>query len=81
METEEILKQVNEIFRSVLEDESLVIEKETTAEDVDDWDSLNHIVLVVEIEKHFGVKFTANEILTFKNVGEMCEGIKRKLGA
>jgi acyl carrier protein len=79
MESEEILKRVNQIFRSVLEDDSLVIENETTADDVDDWDSLNHIVLVVEIEKQFGIKFTANEILSFKDVGEMNEAIKKKL--
>lgn len=81
METEEILQRVNQIFKSVLEDETLVIENETTADDVDDWDSLNHIVLVVEIEKAFGIKFTANEILSFKNVGEMNQAIKKKLGA
>ncbi|GAB2531020.1 acyl carrier protein [Rufibacter soli] len=81
METTEILKKVNDIFKSVLEDDTLVIEKETTADDVDDWDSLNHIVLVVEIEKQFGIKFTANEIVSFKNVGEMNEAIKKKLGS
>lgn len=81
METDEILKKVNEIFRSVLDDDSLVIEEETTADDVDEWDSLNHIVLVVEIEKQFGIKFTANEILSFKNVGEMNQAIKKKLGS
>jgi acyl carrier protein len=80
MESEEILQQVNDIFRNVLEDDSLVIKRETTAEDVDDWDSLNHIVLVVEIEKHFGIKFTAGEILSFNDVGEMCDAIKQKLG-
>lgn len=81
METDEILRRVNQVFRSVLEDDTLVIENETTADDVDEWDSLNHIVLVVEIEKHFGIKFTANEILSFKNVGEMNEAIKKKLNS
>jgi acyl carrier protein len=79
METTEIIKQVNDIFKSVLENDDIVIGYETTADDVEDWDSLNHIVLVVEIEKHFGIKFTANEIVSFKNVGEMCEAIKKKV--
>lgn len=79
MEPAEVLKQVNEIFKSVLEDDTIIIGYETTASDVDDWDSLNHIVLVVEIEKHFSIKFTANEILSFKNVGEMCEAISKKV--
>jgi acyl carrier protein len=78
METTEIMNQVNDIFKSVLENDDIVISYDTTADDVDDWDSLNHIILVVEIEKHFGVKFTANEIVSFKNVGEMCEAIKKK---
>lgn len=79
METTEIIKQVNDIFKAVLENDDVVIGYDTTADDVEDWDSLNHIVLVVEIEKHFGIKFTANEIVSFKNVGEMCEAIKKKV--
>jgi acyl carrier protein len=79
MEITEIMNQVNDIFKSVLENDDIVISYETTADDVDDWDSLNHIILVVEIEKHFGVKFTANEIVSFKNVGEMCEAINKKI--
>ena len=79
METTEIIKQVNDIFKSVLENDDVAIRYETTADDVDDWDSLNHIMLVMEIEKHFGIKFTANEVVSFENVGEMCEAIKKKV--
>ena len=78
METVEIIKQVNEIFKSVLESDDIEINNETTSDDIEEWDSLNHIILVVEIEKHFGIKFTANEIVSFKNVGEMCDAIKQK---
>ncbi len=78
MDNEEILNQVQEIFHDQLDDESIVLTSETTAEDVDDWDSLTHIMLVVAIEKHFKIKFTSNEILSWKNVGEMMNCILEK---
>ena len=78
MNNQEILDQVQEIFHDQLDDETIVLTTETTAEDVDDWDSLTHIMLVVAIEKHFKVKFTSNEILSWKNVGEMMNCISGK---
>jgi acyl carrier protein len=78
MNNEEILSQVQEIFHDQLDDESIVLTHETTANDVDGWDSLTHIMLVVAIEKHFKIKFTSNEILSWKNVGEMINCIVEK---
>ena len=78
MNSKEILSQIQEIFHDQLDDESIVLTPETTAEDVDDWDSLTHIMLVVAVEKHFKVKFTSNEILSWKNVGEMMNCIMEK---
>lgn len=78
MDNKEILNQVQEIFRDQLDDESIVLTSETTANDVDDWDSLTHIMLVVAIEKHFKIKFTSKEILSWKNVGEMMNCILEK---
>ncbi len=75
----EVLDQVQEIFRDILDEEELVLENETTAEDVEGWDSLTHIQLVVAIEKHFKFKFTSKEILSWKNVGEMIDSIETKL--
>ena len=72
------LDQIQEIFRDQLDDDSLILTDETTANDVEDWDSLTHIMLVVAIEKHFKIKFTSNEILSWKNVGEMIECISKK---
>ena len=75
MSLEETIAEVQNIFRDVLDDDEISISYDTTAEDVDEWDSLNHIQLVVAIEKHFNIRFNASEIQGFKNVGEMCEGI------
>ena len=78
MNSQEILDQVQEIFHDQLDDETIVLTAETTAEDVDDWDSLTHIMLVVAIEKYFKIKFTSKEILSWKNVGEMIDCILEK---
>jgi len=76
---EQILAEVQEIFRDVLDQEELVIGPETTAEEVDDWDSLHHIQLVVAIEKHFKIKFTSTQIFTWKNVGDLCADVQKLL--
>jgi len=80
MEKEDFLKQIQAIFIDVLDNEEIVINTETTANDVDEWDSLTHIQLIVAIEKHFKVKFLANEIHSWKNVGEMITCIQSKIG-
>lgn len=77
----ELLQQINTIFRDVLDNEDLQIEEHTTAEEVDEWDSLTHIQLVVYIEKHFGLRFTAKEIQSWSNVGEMLNSIESKLNS
>lgn len=74
----EILAQVQDIFRDVLDEEEIVLSNETTAHDIEEWDSLNHIRLVVAIEKHFKIKFTSKEILSWKDVGEMIGCISSK---
>ncbi|MBQ9313256.1 MAG: acyl carrier protein [Bacteroidales bacterium] len=79
MERQEILKQVNEVFMDVLDNEDIVLSDTTTADDVEEWDSLTHVQLIVEVEKHFKIKFTSQEILTWKNVGEMITSIENKI--
>ena len=81
MTIEEILSQVNDIFKDVLDDDDIVLKPETTAADVDEWDSLTHIQLIVATEKHFGIKFTSTEIQGFQDVGHYCGEINRKLAA
>jgi acyl carrier protein len=78
MEKIEILTKVQDIFRDLLDNESIVLTSGTTADDVDGWDSLVHIQLIVAIEKYFKIKFTSREILTWKNVGEMIDCISLK---
>lgn len=78
MERKDILFQINEIFIDTLDNEDVVIEESTQATDVDDWDSLTHIMLVVAIEKHFKIRFTSKEIQSWKDVGEMLNCIQAK---
>jgi len=80
MEFSEIIGQVNVIFKNELDNDDILVSNETTANDLEEWDSLSHIQLVVAIEKHFKIRFTSGEITSFKNVGEMCEAIKKKVG-
>ena len=57
MDTNAILKEVNNIFKLVLDDDDIDLQRSITADEVDDWDSLNHIQLIVGIEKHFKIRF------------------------
>ncbi len=78
MNTEEILEKLQPVFRDVFDDESITVTAETTAEDIDGWDSLEHINLINAVEQAFGIKFDMGQILTMKNVGEMAEIIRTK---
>lgn len=78
MEKVDILVKVQDIFRDLLDDDTIELASETTADDVEGWDSLTHIQLIVAIEKSFKVKFTSREILTWQNVGEMIDCIATK---
>ena len=79
MNKEEILLKLTEIFREELDNEEIVISDETTAEDIEEWDSLSHIQLIVAIEKAFKIRFTSSEIQSWNNVGEMMDSLQAKL--
>ena len=79
MEQAEILNKLQSIFCDVFDNEDLVITVDTGAEDIEEWDSLSHIQLTKDIEKQFGIKLTAREIMSWDNVGEMVEAIQCKL--
>lgn len=79
MKRDDILAKVQEVFRDELEVEDLVLTDETTADDVEEWDSLSHVQLVVALEKAFGIKFTSREILSWDNVGDLVDCISKKV--
>ena len=79
MERNDIFSRVQEIFRDELELDDLVLEDVTTADDVEEWDSLSHVQLVVALEKAFNIKFTSREILSWDNVGDLVDCIGKKL--
>jgi len=81
MERQAIFEKLNEIFEDVLDlDDTLNLTDETTANDIEEWDSLSHIQLVYTIQKSFGIKFTSLEIMKWNNVGEMVDSMMQKLG-
>ena len=79
MERSAILEKLNGIFTDVLDNDDIKISETSTANDIEEWDSLTHIQLVVAIEKSFKVKFTTYEIQIWKNVGDMVNSIQAKL--
>lgn len=74
------ITRLQAVFREVFDDDELKIERETTAEDIADWDSLRHVGLVVNVEVAFGVKFTSLEVAGLSSVGEIIELIEQKQG-
>ena len=79
MERSEILAKVEEIFREELELDDLVLTNETTADDVEEWDSLSHVQLVAAMEEAFGIEFKSREILSWENIGDLIDCIEKKL--
>ncbi|SFC35389.1 acyl carrier protein [Algibacter lectus] len=74
----EYLNDLSNLFREVLENDDITLNPETTANDIEEWDSINHIYLVVEIEKTYQIKFKSSQILEWKNVGDIVSAIIEK---
>lgn len=79
MNEEEIYARLAKIFEDVFDEESINITPEMTAKDVDGWDSLTHIRLMLSVEKAFRIKFTASEIGKLENVGDLVKLIKARI--
>lgn len=79
MSKDEILAKINDILKDIFDDETLVITYDTTANDVADWDSLNHINVISSIESEFGIDFNMEEVVNFKNVGDMVDKVIEKI--
>lgn len=73
MTREEAFQRLNKIFREVYDDEELVVVDSTSAKDIDDWDSFEHINLIVAVEDEFSFKIPMQKVVTMKNVGEMVD--------
>ncbi len=73
-----ITSKLQEIFRSVFEDKMLEINSETSAKNVPNWDSMNHILLITEIENQFDVSFEMDDLIEMKSVGDIVAAILRK---
>ncbi len=80
MSKEEVFEKLNEVFRDVFDDEDITVTETTTADDIEDWDSLEHINLLAAVEQEFGMKFNMGQVVSMKNVGEMAEIIMSKIG-
>ena len=79
MSREKIFEKLNDVFRDVFDDEEITVNDTTTADDIEDWDSLEHINLLVAVENAFGMKFNMGEVNTMKNVGEMADIIADRI--
>ncbi len=80
MSREEAFVTLNEVFRDVFDDEEITVTDKTTADDIEEWDSLEHINLLAAVEQAFGIKFNMGQVVSMKNVGEMADIILSQLG-
>ncbi len=77
----ETIEKLNTIFQDVFDDDELTIDAQTSAQDIDEWDSLMHVNLVLAVEKQFGIRFTGTEVAGLKDVGELSALVEKRLGA
>ena len=80
MEKSEIIEKLTPIFHEVFSDNAIVLRDDMTASDVENWDSLTHMLMITKVEEVFGIKFKLRELNKLKNVGDLCNTIAEKLG-
>lgn len=80
MKREEIYEKLTDVFRDVFDDEDIRLTDETTSDDIEDWDSLEHVNLIIAVEREFGMKFSMGEVTGMKNVGAMVDIIAERTG-
>ena len=81
MTSDDLLPEVQEIFRDVLDEPKLILTRQSNAETVPDWDSLAHVNLITAIEKRFKVKFALGELQGLKHVGDLLDLLAKKIAA
>ena len=79
MDRKEIFEKLTVIFRDVMDNDEIVLEDSTSANDIEEWDSLAHVQLTERIESEFGLKFSAKELASWVDVGEMVDAMEKKL--
>ena len=78
MNKNDLWERLNEVFRDVFDDRKITVDENTTADDIEDWDSLEHINLVEAVEQEFRMRFKMKEVSGMKNVGEMARIIEER---
>lgn len=81
MTHDDIIERLTEVFREVFDDDSIKINDRTTANDIEEWDSLEHINLIEAVEKEFSMRFQMREVSGMKDVGEMADIIAERAGS
>lgn len=76
-----VINELCDVFKTVFDDDSISINAETTSNDVEGWDSMSHVTLLLAVEDHFGIEFQSFEIANLKNVGALVALIEKKLAA
>ena len=79
MNKEQLLKELNTIFIDIFEDDTILLNDTTATHDIESWDSLNHIQMITAVEKRYNIRFDLNELLNFKNVGDLCNGVLKAM--
>ena len=79
MTKEDITKEVTEIFKETFREDEIVLSDDMTADDIDNWDSLTHTIMIANIEEHFSIRFKMKDVIKLKNVGILIDTIERKL--
>lgn len=80
MEKSQIIEKLTTIFHETFSDNTIVLRDDMTAADVENWDSLTHMMMITKVEETFGIKFKLRELNKLKNVGDLCNTITEKLG-
>jgi len=75
----DILAELTPVFREVFDDDSIVLTRQTTANDIDGWDSLSHMNMVMAVEMKFKIRFALGELPGLKNVGDLADLVQKKL--
>lgn len=75
----DVITELNGVFRQLFEDEKLIVTRATTANDIEEWDSITHMILITAVEKKFGIRFSIHELSTLNVVGDMADLIEQKL--